>query len=56
MALTANAFAEDRQRCLDAGLDDYLAKPFQREELEDILSRWLRGTDKIVSSRAGAAA
>ena len=38
--LTANAFAEDRQRCLDAGLDDYLAKPFERHEIEALLDKW----------------
>lgn len=56
VALTANAFAEDRQRCLEAGLEDYLAKPFQREELQQILSRWRRGTGQIASRRPGAAA
>ncbi len=40
VALTANAFAEDRQRCLDAGMSDYLAKPFEKAELEAILERW----------------
>jgi PAS domain S-box-containing protein len=40
VALTANAFSEDRQRCLDAGMDDYLAKPFERADLEAILDRW----------------
>jgi PAS domain S-box-containing protein len=40
VALTANAFPEDRKRCLDAGLDDYLAKPFDRFELEALLEKW----------------
>jgi len=40
VALTANAFAEDRQRYLQAGLDDYLAKPFDKAALEGVLRRW----------------
>ncbi|MBE9042187.1 response regulator [Oscillatoriales cyanobacterium LEGE 11467] len=39
IALTANAMGEDRQMCLDAGMDDYLAKPIQVEELVGALSR-----------------
>ena len=41
IALTANALHEDRQRCQDAGMSDYLAKPFKREDLQAILQRWL---------------
>ncbi|MEZ5857371.1 MAG: response regulator, partial [Hyphomicrobiaceae bacterium] len=40
IALTANAFAEDRKRCFEAGLDDYLAKPFDRSQLEALLDKW----------------
>ena len=41
IAMTANAMAGDRQRCLDAGMDDYLAKPVTRGQLEQCLHRWL---------------
>jgi signal transduction histidine kinase/CheY-like chemotaxis protein len=43
VAMTANAMAGDRQRCLDAGMDDYLSKPVSREQLEHCLQRWLPG-------------
>ncbi|MEG6508207.1 ATP-binding protein [Methyloligella sp. 2.7D] len=39
-ALTANAFAEDRKAYLAAGLDDYLAKPFDKADLVSLLGRW----------------
>lgn len=41
IALTANAFAEDRVRCLAAGMDDYLAKPFDMRQLLTLLARWI---------------
>ena len=40
VAMTANAMAGDRQKCLDSGMDDYLAKPVTRGELERCLFHW----------------
>jgi signal transduction histidine kinase/ActR/RegA family two-component response regulator len=47
IALTANAMQEDRRRCLDAGMDDFLAKPFTLRQLEAQLARWLPRADAI---------
>ena len=41
VALTANAFEEDRRRCLAVGMDDYLSKPVQMSDLGELLGRWL---------------
>jgi two-component system sensor histidine kinase/response regulator len=40
VALTASSTAEDRDRCLEAGMDDYLAKPVRRQALVDVVLRW----------------
>jgi CheY-like chemotaxis protein len=41
IALTANAFVEDRNLCVQAGMDDYLAKPVSFVTLTEVLQRWL---------------
>ncbi|MFN8634115.1 MAG: response regulator [Chloroflexota bacterium] len=46
IALTANAMADDRDRCLTCGMDDYLAKPLRPDVLAATLDRWLPATDR----------
>ena len=41
IALTANAMQGDRERCLDAGMDDFVAKPIREAELKAVIQRWL---------------
>lgn len=41
IAITANAGEGDREKCMSSGMDDYLAKPFNREELRGKLTHWL---------------
>ena len=40
VALTASVSPEDRRRCIEAGMDDYLAKPFDRDDLQQVLDKW----------------
>jgi len=43
VAMTANVMSGDRERCLEVGMDDYIGKPVQREQLESVLGKWLSG-------------
>ena len=46
LALTANAFAEDRARCLEAGMSDFISKPVDPRDLYRALGRWLNVTQR----------
>jgi CheY-like chemotaxis protein len=52
IAVTANSMEGDKDRCLQAGMDDYIAKPIQVERLREILERW--ATYPIATVRSGS--
>jgi len=55
VALTANAFEDDRHACLAAGMDDFLVKPLSPDALRGMLARWAKGrwTDSAARAKVG---
>jgi two-component system sensor histidine kinase/response regulator len=47
IAITANAFVEDRKSCLDAGMNDFLTKPFDPQRLYAISLKWMPALDTV---------
>ena len=47
IAMTANAMEGDRERCLQAGMDDYLAKPLVLADLTECLNRWVQSAEHV---------
>jgi CheY-like chemotaxis protein len=50
IAVTANALLGERERCLEAGMNDYLSKPFQAEQLIAVVKKW--ATARLEASRS----
>jgi CheY-like chemotaxis protein len=54
IAMTAHAMKGDRESCLEAGMDDYLAKPINREELQQVIERAMKSKKEAYSTQPSA--
>ncbi|MHC4796211.1 MAG: hypothetical protein ACYTF1_06165, partial [Planctomycetota bacterium] len=52
IAMTANVMEGDEQRCLDAGMDDYLGKPIDVQKVRNVLDKWRKRAGKINNENA----
>jgi len=55
VALTARAFLSDRNKCIEIGMNDYISKPIDRREMEEVVVRWLNRSGAADSSKDGLA-
>jgi CheY-like chemotaxis protein len=56
VAMTANSMPGDREKCLAAGMDDYIAKPVTRRVLSATLTQWLKPREAAATTATGPAA
>jgi len=53
IAMTANAMTADRDRCLEAGMNDHIPKPIEPEELFRVLAHWIKGREAVAEAGGG---
>lgn len=52
VAMTAHAMPEDRFKCINSGMDDYISKPVKRRRLQEVLERYIQTDDAVLGSKA----